>query len=132
MHGSTFPRENPALMRGISRLEADIPTAPLNALPCPRCSAIDQPVIGPGRGQYSASARCQHCQAFIKWLSQYSPAERATRRQLARRQVMTGKPPSQLQVACLQALGDSGPPPATMAEASERMDDLKRGEVPHA
>ena len=132
MHCSTFPRENPALMRGISRLEADIPTAPLNVLPCLRCGAIDQPVIGPGRGQYSASARCQHCQAFIKWLSQYSPAERATRRQLARRQVMTGKPPSQLQVAYLQALEDSGPPPATMAEASERMDDLKRGEVPHA
>ena len=131
MHCSTFPRENPALMRGISRFEADMPTAPLHALPCPRCGAIDQPVIGPGRGQYSASARCQHCQAFIKWLSQYFPTERTARCQQVRLAAMAQRPPSQLQAAYLQALGDNGPP-AMMTEASGRIHDLKRGEVHHA
>jgi len=42
---------------------------------------------------------------------------------------MAQKPPSQLQLAYLQALGDAGPPPANMAEASERIDALVRREV---
>jgi hypothetical protein len=129
MHCSTFPRENSALVHGISRLEVDTPTASLNALPCPRCGAIDQPGIGPRRGQYSASARCQHCQAFIKWLSQYSPAERAARRQQARLAAMAQRPPSQLQLAYLHTLGSSGPPPAHMPAASEWIDALLKREV---
>jgi len=66
---------------------------------------------------------------FLKWLSQYSPAERHTRRQQARLQAMAQRPPSARQLAYLQALGDGGPVPATMAEASERIDALVHGEV---
>ena len=98
-------------------------------LPCPRCGAIDTPAVGPGSGQHFAAARCRHCGVFLKWLSQYSPAERHTRRQQARLQAMAQRPPSARQLAYLQALGDGGPVPATMAEASERIDALVHGEV---
>jgi hypothetical protein len=39
---------------------------------------------------------------------------------------MHGKPPSEMQVRYLQALGDTGPVPQTMAEASERINTLVR------
>ena len=95
---------------------------------CPRCGTIDRPAVGPGSGQHFASARCRHC-GYFRWLSQYSPAERHARRKQARLQAMVGKPPSQAQLTYLQALGDSGPPPANMAEASARIDSLKHGRV---
>ena len=96
---------------------------------CPRCGTIDTPAVGPGSGQHFASARCRHCGAFLKWLSQYLPSERHTRRQQARLKAMVQRPPSQAQLTYLQALGDSGPPPANMVEASARIDSLKHGRV---
>ena len=96
---------------------------------CPQCGAIDQPVIGPGSGPHYASARCRHCGAFIRWVSQYSPAERQSRRQQARQQALAAQPPSPAQLSYLQILGDDGPPPASIAEASERIGALRRGEV---
>jgi hypothetical protein len=96
---------------------------------CPRCGAFDTPAIAPGNGPHTFRAQCRHCGNFIKWLSQYTPAERQARHAQARLQAMTQKPPSARQLAYLQALGDDGPPPASMAEASARIDDLKHGRV---
>jgi hypothetical protein len=54
---------------------------------------------------------------FIQWLSRYTPDELQTRRQRGRQQAMAQRPPSAPQWAYLAALGDSGPAPATTAEA---------------
>lgn len=96
----------------------------LSPLPCPRCGTIDQPHVSPGAGPHHARANCRHCGAFLQWLSQHSPAEREIRRQAARDGAMARKPPSPLQIAYLAALGDVGPPPASMREASQRIDTL--------
>jgi len=45
--------------------------------PCPQCGAIDRPALGPGSGPHHASARCRHCGAFLRWLSQYTPGDTA-------------------------------------------------------
>ena len=92
---------------------------------CPQCGAIDPPAVGPGSGPHTASARCRYCGHFIRWLSTCSPAERQARRP----QALAARPPSQAQLNSLQALGDDGPMPATMLEASTRIDARVRGEV---
>ena len=91
---------------------------------CPRCGAIDTPALGPGSGPHTASARCAHCGHFFRWLSTRSPADRQ-----ARQEAMAQRPPSQAQLDYLKALGDDGPPPASMAEASTRVGARMRGEV---
>ena len=97
-------------------------------VPCPRCSVIDIPGVGPGSGPHTASTLCRHCGRFLQWISTKTLAERRVRRQQAQLQAMAQKPPSQLQLAYLVALGnDPGSPPANMAEASARIDALKRG-----
>lgn len=98
-------------------------------LACLHCGAIDAPTVGPGSGPHAAAALCRHCGRFLQWLSQYPPAERQARRQQARLQATAQKPPSRAQLTFLQALGDDGPLPATMAEASQRIDTLKRGRL---
>jgi hypothetical protein len=96
---------------------------------CPRCGVIDKPAIAPGNGPHAFHAQCRHCGTFIKWFSQYTPAERQARHAQARLQAMAQRPPSARQLAYLQALGDDGPVPATMLEASTRIDTLLRGGV---
>jgi hypothetical protein len=100
-----------------------------NPQPCPRCGTIDIPAIGPGNGPHPFRASCRHCGAHIQWVSALPLAEREARRQRFRREVMAQKPPSPAQLHLLQALGDAGPAPANMAEASERIETLKRGEA---
>jgi len=100
-----------------------------HTLPCHRCGAIDTPTLGPGSGPHTASARCPHCGHFVRWLSTRSPAKRQARRQQALKQAMEQRPPSQLQLAYLEALRDVGPVPGSMAEASTRINTLVRGEV---
>jgi hypothetical protein len=111
---STLPRSENPLQQSLS---------------CPRCGVIDTPAVAPGNGPHAFREQCRHCDTFIKWFSQYTPAERQARRQQGRLQAMTQQPPSARQLAYLQALGDGGPPPANMREASERIDTLVRGEV---
>jgi hypothetical protein len=53
----------------------------------------------------------------------------AERCQQARQQAMANRPPSACQLAYLQALGDDGPSPASMAEASARINALVHGEA---
>jgi hypothetical protein len=89
---------------------------------CHRCGAIDTPTLSPGSGPHYASARCQHCGRFIKWVSQYTPDEQQARRRVALQRAMAEKPPSPMQLAYLKGLGDNNPPPATMADASLRID----------
>lgn len=96
---------------------------------CYRCGVINNPTLGTGSGPHTASARCHHCGAWLRWLSQYTPSDRQARRQQARQQAMAQKPPSQRQLAYLSALGDDGPVPVSMAEASTRIDALVHGEV---
>ena len=102
-----------------------------DALPCSQCGAIDTPAVGPGSGPHTASARCRHCGRFLRWLSRYTPAERQARRQQARQEAMAHWPPSHPQLEYLQALGDDGPVPRTMAEASSRIDALHAGGRSH-
>jgi hypothetical protein len=93
-------------------------------LACPRCGAIDAPAPVPGAGPHAASARCRHCGRLLRWLSTHTPEECQAQRQ----QAMAHRPPSQAQLAYLQALGDAGPVPSTMAEGSARIHALRRGE----
>src|SRR2546423_13618923 len=88
---------------------------------CPRCGTIDLPALGPGAGQHWRRLCCRHCQCFLQWLSQYSDEERLARQRQRQREVMATKPPTEGQLGFLKGLGDSGPPPANRAEASERI-----------
>ena len=98
-------------------------------LACPRCGTIDVPLLRPGAGPHALRALCGHCHAFVQWISVHTPAERAARRDVARQAAMEHYPPSEAQLIYLQALGDIGQPPTTMAEASKRIDALRRGEA---
>src|SRR3989475_7633702 len=120
------PLDLSAVPQDLPTLEAPDQAQLTTPIACPRCGTIDTPAVGPGSGQHFAAARCRHCGVFLKWLSQYSPAERHTRRQQARLQAMAQRPPSPLQLVYLVALGDDpASPPAHMAEASARIDILK-------
>ena len=101
----------------------------LAELLCSKCGAIDTPTILPGNGPHAFRAHCRHCGTFITWRSKYTPEEQQARRQQAQHHAMTRRPPSQKQLACLKRLGDTGTPPATMFEASQRIETLKRVEV---
>ena len=90
--------------------------SPLHPGPCPRCGVIDTPAVGPGFGPHTARARWAPGGCFLPWTSTRPPA-------------MAQKPPSQLQLASVQALGDDGPVPGSMAEASTRIDARVRREV---
>jgi hypothetical protein len=94
-----------------------------NALPspCPRCGTIDQPAIGPGHWPHTFRMLCPHCGALLRWLHPNTPTQHQ-----ARLQAMAAHPTSPAQLAYLQALGNSGPPPATMAEVSARMNHLTK------
>jgi len=59
-------------------------------------------------------------------VSRYTPAERHARRQHAREAAMAQLAPTALQLQHLKALGDIQPPPVNRAEASARIDNLKR------
>jgi hypothetical protein len=95
--------------------------------PCPRCGCLDVPSLGPGSGQHYARLRCRHCDCWLQWLSRHPAEERCARREQARLQAMAQKPPSEGQLGYLEGLGYSGPRPASMAEASERIDALRKG-----
>ena len=103
--------------------------APAEPLACRRCGAITTPVISPGTGPHALKANCPDCGGFMKWLSKYSPEERAARREIARLDALARQAPTAPQLAHLQALGDTAPPPANAAEASQRIARLRRGEV---
>jgi hypothetical protein len=96
---------------------------------CPRCGAIDTPTQGPGSGPHTASALCRHCGHFLQWLSTRALGDRQARRQQGRLEAMASKPASPVQIAYLTTLGDDGPVPGSMLEASERIDTRVRGEV---
>lgn len=109
-----------------STARSTAPTSPRKTpLPCPRCGVIDVPTIGEGSGPHTASLRCGHCQHFFAWTSTRTPAERQARRQHA----LAACPPTAAQLAYLAALGDQAAPPASMWDASQRIDALVRGEV---
>jgi hypothetical protein len=93
---------------------------------CPRCGAIDRALLSPGTGPHACRASCQHCGRFIKWISLLAPSERLARKAKARLQAMQHLPPTVAQLAYLQALGDPQSAPTTRAEASTRIDALKR------
>ena len=103
-----------------------LPALRLASIACPHCGTIDTPAIAPGAGPHPYRANCAHCGTFLKWVSPHSPEEREARRQRYRQQALEDKPPSQAQLRFLQILGDDGPPPANMHEASARIDTLKR------
>jgi hypothetical protein len=54
-------------------------TTQVPVLPCPRCGAIDRPVVQPGNGPYALRSKYIKCSAFLKWLSKYTPEERQAR-----------------------------------------------------
>jgi len=93
------------------------------SIACPRCGVIDQPALGPGSGPHHASARCRHCGAFWRWVSQYASAVRQARREQAREVALAQRPPSQAQLAYLRALGCSAPM-SSMLFASDMISGL--------
>ena len=109
------------------------PESPANTIDhshtCLRCGAIDRPTIGPGTDPHWRSVRCRYCGAWLGWLSRFTPTERQARRRAARDEAIARQPSSPMQLGYLTALGDSGPPPVTMREASQRIDLLTRGEL---
>ena len=97
------------------------------ALPCRYCGVIDVPTLTAGTGPHAGKAckaSCAHCGRFIQWISLLAPSERLARKMKARLQAMQQHPPSQAQLDYLQALGDTLAQPATMAEASARIERL--------
>ena len=94
------------------------------AEPCPRCGATCRATLLPGSGPHSCKAVCSSCGRFIRWISLLAPSERMARKTKARLAAMSKYPPSQAQLAYLRSLGDSVASPQTMAEASERIDEL--------
>jgi len=96
---------------------------------CLYCGVIDAPLLSPGTGPHAMRASCGSCGRHWRWVSLLAPAERQARRIKARWQAMQAHPPSAAQLALLQALGDTATVPETMAEASERIDSLKRKSV---
>ena len=96
---------------------------------CPRCGTIARPTLVPGSGVHAIRAECSKCGRFFRWVSVLSPTERLVRKMKARLQAMQAHPPSAAQLALLQALGDTATVPETMAEASKRIDSLKRKSV---
>src|SRR5262249_54970900 len=100
------------------------PTPDVAPLPCYRCGTIDAPRLAPGTGPHALRANCPHWGPFRRWTRPSPSQEPPRRREAARREVIAQKPPSQLQLAYLQALRHSGPPPAHMAEASMLIDAL--------
>jgi hypothetical protein len=95
------------------------------AEPCPRCGVIARPTLLPGTGPHACKAVCSSCGRFIKWISLHAPAEQMARHRHARLQAMQKLAPSEAQLSFWQALGDTGAAPASMAEASERIERLK-------
>jgi hypothetical protein len=99
---------------------------PVLQLTCRACGALDTPHVTVGRGPHALRANCRHCGEFVQWLSARSPAGREATRQAGQQAVMARLAPSPRQLAYLHALGDTGSPPATMAEASTRIDALRQ------
>ena len=103
---------------------------PVLQLSCRACGAIDTPTVHPGTGPHALRANCRHCGTFVQWVSALSPEKREAKRREAQRAAMVKLSPSQMQLSYLHALGDAGPAPATMLEASTRIDALvQRQEV---
>ena len=98
-----------------------IPSLPATA--CPQCGAVAILQLGPGLPPHAFRANCAHCGAFLQWVSRYTPAERAARRQqaLAERAIlaMKGRPVPAAQLAYLTALGYQGADPTDRAEAHQ-------------
>ena len=91
---------------------------------CRYCGAVGRPTLSAGTGPHAIRANCPHCGRFVRWVSVRAPSERLARRAKARLKAMQARPASELQLAYLRGLGDGGPTPRSMAEASERIDRL--------
>ena len=93
---------------------------------CPRCGVVDVPTLSPGSGIHAIRASCAHCGRFLRWISVLAPSERMAHRRNAQLKAMQRHPASAAQLSLLQALGDTQPQPVTMAEAWERIEQLKQ------
>jgi hypothetical protein len=102
------------------------PTTTPEPLVCRRCGAQTIPRLSPGTGPHALRANCSDCGAFMQWMSTYSPEERAGRQAQAWLDAMAKLKPTVAQLAYLAALGDRGPRPANRAEASQRIEALRR------
>ena len=51
------------------------PQASHLSAPCPRCGAIDRPLLSPGKGPHACKASCGSCGRFLQWLSLLAPSE---------------------------------------------------------
>ena len=90
---------------------------PVAEIACSRCGALDLPRVLSGVGPHAFQARCQHCGTFLRWVSKYTPEERAQRRQSA-------QPLTEQQLEYLVSLRDPNPPPTTLDEATARITAL--------
>lgn len=102
------------------------PNTPPDELTCTACGVMAPPILADAAWPHWRKAACAGCGRFLKFVSKYTPEEREERRQQFRAEAMAHKPPSQAQLHWLQALGHTGAAPATMADASQRIDALVR------
>jgi len=100
----------------------------VSSVVCRKCGTIDLPVLTEGTGPHKYRANCGSCGTFVQWISARSPEEQAQRREASKTAAMQAKPPSEKQLALLQALHDTQPVPSSMAEASERISALLSGQ----
>jgi hypothetical protein len=123
----TVPHQNPTpqATNALQDSATSEPHPEVGEEACPRCGVMDRPTLGPGRGPHAFEAFCAHCHKHIRWVSVLAPAERHARRVKARLEAMRHKAPSEAQLALLVTLGDQGPTPENMAEASIRIEKLK-------
>jgi phage FluMu protein Com len=101
------------------------PTQAHTAQSCPRCGVIDVPTLSPGTPPHACKASCAHCGKFLRWVSVLAPAERMARRMKERLRAMQQRPPSAAQLDYLRALGDTQAAPTDMAEASQRINQIR-------
>lgn len=102
------------------------PEAPSLEAPCRRCGSVGPHPVSAGTGPHWMKATCVDCGGFVQWISRYSLAARLKRQTQARQTAMARRPPSALQLAYLTKLGYTGPPPASMADASAAIERLRQ------
>ena len=91
--------------------------------PCGRCGVDDVPrlVSMPPGSVHAIRAECAHCGRFVRWLPKpKGDEERAAQHEKARKY----GPATTQQMALLERLGYDGPPPMSIQEASDLIQQL--------
>lgn len=75
----------------------------------------------------ATKAQAQQAVAYVTLPEAERKARQQEQQAAAKARYMASHPPTPSQLACLRSLGDTGPRPATMQEASQRITALSKG-----